>query len=197
MSENLIPAGRYTAVLTKVAGEDGDPNVRFSYSSKDTKQVLVYFEVLDGQWAGTVVPWFGFFTEKTWKRTVESLKYCGLRGDNLAAVNDQDLDQKVQIVVEHNEWENDEGELKTNARVAWVNRLNAGAIKLKKPMGQDELRQFAAQMKSRLSTVKDEVGERHVPTNGASEKPSGFEHGAPPYGREENAPPPVEDDIPF
>jgi hypothetical protein len=191
-----VPVGRYPAVAVRVMGEDGEPIIRFALAGeKQTKQCLVYFRILAGEYAGQVLPWFGFFTEKTWKRTVESLKYAGFKGDDLFSAEDQELDQKVEIEVEHNE------NPKTGdvyARVGWVNRIGAGAIKLANPMSRDVLRQFSAQMKSRLGAVSDSAGEavdRSAPVTPANGNPA---ETAPPAAFGEDPPPAGEmDDIPF
>ena len=75
---NLIPAGTYKAVAVQVE-VDGVPTfVQFGTTKgKDgkagTKQVLVQFELLEGQHAGRRVPWFGYFSEKAWEKDRKSV----------------------------------------------------------------------------------------------------------------------------
>jgi len=188
----LIPEGKYTAVATRVAGEDGEPIVRFAYAGeKKTKQVLVYYRLLEGEHAGQVLPWFGYFTEASWQRTIESLKYSGFKGNDLFAIEDQDLSQKVQVVVEHNE-NPKTGDV--HARISWVNRMGSGAIKLNDPMARDDLRKFAALMKSRVSQVPDAEGE---PASTGSESGSNGVGGYPGNAQNDGPPPADYDDIPF
>ena len=178
---NLIPAGTYKAVAVQVE-VDGVPTfVQFGTTKgKDgkagTKQVLVQFELLEGQHAGRRVPWFGYFSEKAWENTVKGLRACGFKGEDLAALPSQQLDQEVSLVVGINEWEG-----KKNNRVEWVNAASGG-IKLAAPMNGNDLRQFSAFMKSRTAkvpAVESKKAEKGAP---AADEP----------------PPPTDDDsIPF
>jgi hypothetical protein len=124
--------------------------------------------------------WFGFFTAKTWERTVESLRYCGFKGDDLASLPAQQLDNEVRITIEHSEWQG-----KMQAKVAWVNAGYSG-IKLADPMDMNELRQFAARMKSSVKNIKEVEGKKAERTQAT-----------PPAS--EPTPPPAapDDDFPF
>ena len=156
---DIIPEGYYEAVATRVSGEDGEDMVRFGLASNDTKQALVYFKLID---SGQVLPWFGYFTKASYKRTVESFRYMGFKGDDLAAINSQELLQKVSVQIEHDTRtvETDDGPKEvTRARICWVNRVGRGAIKLKKPMSKVDLGKFAAMMKATLSSIGDVDGE--------------------------------------
>lgn len=164
MSE-LIPEGTYVAVATPVEGEDGSHIARFGTTKgrdggRGIRQVLIYFEILDGPHAGQRLPWFGYFGQKSFKRTLQALRYCGWTGDELADLDSQDLDQKVEIVVGHNSYINDNDREITVARVDWVNRLGAGVIKLADPMGETDLRAFSARMKGHAREAVAVQGER-------------------------------------
>lgn len=212
MSEsNRLPEGNYTAVAVRVTdGEGVEAIARWGTSGQDDKkQVVIYFEILDGPHAGARLPWFGYFTnaqcgrQKLWQRTMDSLRYCGFKGNDLLTLNEQALDQKVSIVAEWNDYEREDEqtgetrEIKTE-RVAWVNRLGAGVIKLNKPLAKDTLRAFAAQMASRVSQSKEVEGET-VARNGKAEAETGSPDAAYPPGGFGDDPGPggVEDDIPF
>jgi hypothetical protein len=140
----LISQGTYKAAAVQVDGT----YAQIGMSSTGNQQVLVQFEILEGPAAGRRVPWWGSFTDKSWNRTVEALRYCGFSGDDLSTLPAQELNHEVSIVVEHSEYNG-----KTNARVRWVNAAVSG-IKLSKPMNLDELRNFGAMMKARVATVK-------------------------------------------
>jgi len=160
---NLIPEGFYRAVAVKP--------IQFGESGTGTKQVLVQFEILDGEHAGRVLPWFGFFSEKAHERTLEALRLCGFKGDDLMSVLEQPMNQEVSVTVGHNTYEG-----KTHARVDWVNAPGGGGVTLAKPMGSDQFRQFAAQMKARLAKVPAVDGKKAergtpAPANGASREP--------------------------
>lgn len=187
MSENNnVTPGTYRAVAVPVDVDGFSSYVQFgttkgSEGKQGTKQVVVQFEILDGQFQGRRVTWFGYFTEKTWERTVKSLRYCGYKGDDLAACVTQELDQEVSITVELNTWEG-----KTTSRVAWVN-ASGGGIKLANPMDQAGLRQFAAAMKSRVAQVPAVEGKKATKGEAAISPAA------------DEPPPPTDDDmgIPF
>lgn len=171
----MIDPGTYKAVAI---AED----VQFGKAKSGTKQVAIPFRVTEGDFAGHVITYFGFFTDKTWKRTLEALRYCGWKGDDLSELGP--LDQEVEIVVEHEEYDG-----KTRAKVAWVNRIGSGRVQLQDPMGDDELRQFAAQMRTRAQGVPEAEG---PPANGSS---GGGGH---PFAPDSDfGGPAPEDDIPF
>ena len=142
----MIEEGYYSARAIQVDDENGRPvYCRFGTASTGTKQCLVMFTVEydDGS---VVLPWFGFFGSESWERTVQSLRYCGFRGDDISTINSQKLDEPVTVKVEHEE----RNDGRVYARVAFVNRPGA-RIKFNSPMGANELRHFAAQLKQRMS----------------------------------------------
>jgi hypothetical protein len=179
----LIPAGIYraTAVRSEI---DGFPTYAQFGTTKGRdgapgkKQVLMQFEILDGQHAGRRVPWWGYFTEKSWANTVKGLRACGFKGDELHTIPSQQLDQEVSITVGINEWDG-----KQNNRVEWVNPANTG-IKLADPMTSDDLRKFSAAMKARTATVVAVEGKK-------ADKAEKREQEQPPQ------PPPGDEEIPF
>ncbi len=153
----LIPQGYYTAVATKVETENGPSFVQFGYTSTDKKQVAIAFEITEGEFKGRRLTWFGFFTEKTYERTLESLRYCGFKGDDLSAAQHQDLDQEVSLAIEHEASQKDG---KIYPTVRWVNGSRSGGVKLAKPMSADDLRKFGTAMKSRAAKVKEVEGKK-------------------------------------
>lgn len=138
----MIPEGQYTATCI---------DKQFGTTSTGKKQVVLRFRIDSGEHAGQELNWYGYFTDRTWERTLESLRYCGFKGDNLDQLGP--LDQQVSIVVGHNEYEG-----KTSARVDWINRLGEGSISLSNPMKGDELRKFAASMRKRVQGVPEVDG---------------------------------------
>ena len=148
-------------------------------TANEKEQVVVTFSLLEGPDKGKTIAWFGYFTEKAYERTMEALRYCGWKGDDL--MNMGDLEQKVSIVIEHETYEGD-----TNARVKWVNKIGGGMVKLKDPMSTDKLRMFAASMKAKAAQIEEVAGEK-VESNSA--------HSAPTNGNQ--PPPPSDDDIPW
>jgi hypothetical protein len=179
---SLIEAGYYKAAAVPITTPDGDTYVQFGESKTGKPQVVVNFEILEGPDAGRRIAWFGYFTEKTVQRTVESLRYCGFKGDDLAGAVTQVLDQEVQIVVAHEEYDG-----KVTARVNWVNRAGGDGFRMEKTMGRTALTQFAAQLRNAVRQVP-EAGGRKAERNG---KPAG----GPPEAGDQR--PPADDEIPF
>lgn len=115
-----VKEGNYTARAVPQKTEDGPKYAQLGLSKNSgTKQVLMMFQIESGPFKGETLPWFGYFTKDAAKRTVESLRLCGLKGQDIFAVESQRLDNKVSITVEVGEYEG-----KTRSRVAWVNDPN-------------------------------------------------------------------------
>jgi hypothetical protein len=129
----MIPAGNYTAKATG--------SFDFGTSTGGTEQVAVEVEILEGPEAGRCMTWFGFFTDKTTERTVESLRLLGWQGDDITKLEELGS-RRVSIVVEHEEYQG-----QVRAKIQWVNRLGGLGVKLKAPMDDAARRKFAARMK--------------------------------------------------
>lgn len=194
MPTEMIPEGYYNAVAVPREGEDGSHIARWGVAGeKKTKQVLIYFEITDGEWAGHVLPWFGYFSKAAAKRTVESLRYCGFKGDDLFDLDNQALDQGVNVLVEHNEYDG-----KTYARIAFVNASGGGAIQLKSPMNEKSIREFAAVMKQSCAKVPEHEGEPvKAGSNGKGQGGVAAQDAAQDAPDERAGDPLLEDDIPF
>lgn len=192
---DLIPAGQYAAVAVPVRTEAGDSWAQFGETKNGNPQVAVNFEILEGEHSGRRITWFGYFTEKTTVRTVESLRYCGFTGNDLAAATYMPLENEVQIVIDHEEYNG-----KWSAKVQWVNKAGGGLFKLEKPMDKRGLERFAAQMRGAVGAIPDAPGKKAE----RAQRPAGNGHGAqppspggPPAGWRDSAPPPDDSDIPF
>ena len=64
-------------------------------SSKGTEQIAVEFELIEP--AGERMTWYGFFTEATTDRTIESLRHCGWQGNDLSVFVEGE--QRVRALV--------------------------------------------------------------------------------------------------
>jgi hypothetical protein len=161
-----VQPGYYNAVAVPVDVEKTKVWAQFGTSKKGTRQVVLHFEIIDGPEAGRRLPWIGFFTNDSWQRTMESLRFAGWSGDDLSALPSMPLDQVVSITVESDEYDG-----KTRSRITWVNQPGAGGVlKLAEPMSPDVLRQFAAQMKSKAALIPLKPGaKRTVETPKTSE----------------------------
>lgn len=125
------------------------------------EQIGILFEVVEGESAGEVVTWRGYFTEKTAQRTIESLRHCGWQGDDLSTLTVDDLPANVQIVVDEEEYDGS-----TYTRVKWVNRLGAG-LAMKSAMDASSAKSFAARFRGLCAaTPKQKPAPAPTPTNG-------------------------------
>lgn len=129
----LLPATKYTAQAV-----DG----YLSHTKDGKEQIVVKFAIVGGPHDGQSVDWTGFFTDKTFDRTIQGLRYCGWEGDDISDLTGIDRNE-VEVVVEHNEYNG-----KTYARVAWVNPIGGKAR-----MAADEARTFAESIKGRIARL--------------------------------------------
>lgn len=144
----LIPEGYYPGIA--VPNKDGKWMVfGTADNEKKTRQVSVDVKFTDGEHAGTVRTWIGYFTEATVDKTLEQLRNFGAQGDDMSVWPDQALTEPVSLCVKH-EPTLEAG--KVRDRIAWINRPGGGGFVMKKQMNADDLRTFAAQMKGRLAT---------------------------------------------
>ncbi len=142
----MVPAGNYSAKA--VSGEYA------TSSQKQTEYVSVQFQIVGGPCDGQSVYWNGYFGEKSAKRTLESLKFCGCTFPGDDATNLDGLTNNlVPIVVEHDTYTNDEGEQKTRARVSWVNNP-AGSINPEQVMDAAKKAAFRAKMLGTVASLK-------------------------------------------
>jgi hypothetical protein len=131
-----------------------------------TEQIAVQFDFVEP--AGTRLTWYGFFTEAAEQRTIESLRHCGWRGNDLAVfVEGQPLpegfDQEVELVVKHETYNGT-----TRARIAFVN--GGGGLALKNALTADQAKSFAEKMKRRIAAF-DRAAGRAAPA-GPSARPA-------------------------
>ena len=181
---NIIPEGKYAAVARQH---------KLGETSNGKEQIGIMFEIIRGPQAGRNVLWRGFFTEKTWERTLESLRFCGWKGDDLSNIGE--LPYEVEIDVEHENYRD-----KTFARVAWVNRR--GGVAMQNPLEGNALREFAAAMKRRAAQVQEVDGIIPDVSQAQSSSPesdgaSDFAPDAPDDVPDFDDAPPPDDDIPF
>lgn len=92
--------------------------------------------------------WYGFFTEATQERTIESLRVIGWTGNDFSVFEQgkelpaEMLGTEFVVVVE-----NDTYEGVTRAKIQWINRADGG-IAVKSPMSTAAVASFAARMKA-------------------------------------------------
>lgn len=169
------------------------------FASTGSEQIAVLFEITAGEELGRSITWYGYFTDATYERTVESLRTMGWQGNDLATIDGLDA-HEVQIVVEH---EPDDKGGPPRARVKWVNKLG-GSLALKTVMDDRQKQEFARKMKAKLLAMGGgKPAGASTQTRPAISSNSGQRRGGPPE------PPPLaedprydrrgpsQDDIPF
>jgi len=161
----MIPEGKYNAHAIQwdfgFAGE------------KNTRQVCVQFEILEGEFAGHCINWYGYFTDKSKDRTMQSLRYCGWSNDDIMSMEGMGR-YIVQLDIGHEEKTEGKNQGKIFPKVKFVNRLGGGGpIKLEKPMDMAQKRMFAAEMKMLAKSVPPMVGGYPAPDRAKTEVPGG------------------------
>ncbi len=147
----MIQAGTYKA---KVQGEC----VLGASNQKGTPFIEFYLTIIDGDSKGQRAKWTGYFTENTNERSIQSLQICGWSGEDLSEFADGALhgldSNDVEIVVELEDYENEAGETKTAARVAWINRAGGFLNKTAK-MDPGAAASFGDRMRGLVLKSKD------------------------------------------
>ncbi len=145
-----ITNGTYRA---KASGEV----VLGSSSKKGTPFIECYFEITKGDNLGGKVRWTAYFSEKTNERTIESLQYCGWKGDDLSEFSDGKLhgldSNEVEIVVELEEYQDAEGNPKHSPKVQWVNR-SGGYLNVASAMNSEAAQSFGERMRGLILAMK-------------------------------------------
>jgi hypothetical protein len=196
----MIAKGNQPAVVVPVTTEHGEWACQFGHSKKkQTPQVCVTFEILRGPYAGQRISWFGYFTDKSEKRTLEALRICGFEGDDLDKFADQRPTNEVQLVIEH---EADE-EGKVRAKVAWVNDPTfGGGMKMENALSGGDLRKFGAKFKAALKAIpamKTVEAKREAPSAASEDDPPADDFARSRRENFDQSPKgsQVDDDIPF
>lgn len=161
-----------------------------------SEQVALLFEIVeDGPHFGERITWYGYFTQGTFARTIESLRHAGWQGDDLADLSTVGS-KECSIVLE---WESYEG--RDSLRVKWVN-AGGGGMALKRRMDDAGKRAFAARMRGQV--VAASGGRAASSARPAPSRPAPRPNAPPPRAAphpnapgQEGAAPPPDDDIPF
>lgn len=145
MSEgNRIEPGRYMARAAEW---------KLGKASTGTECIAVLFTLQDGR----TINWWGYFSEKTAERTLDSLEFMGWDGRDIA--NPRGLDRnEVELVV--GEETNDKGE--SFSKVLWVNRPRGAAVK--EELKGAELSAFQQRMQAAMLARKQNKASQ-APTN--------------------------------
>lgn len=132
-------------------------------ASTGSKQIGVDLQLLEGPDQGKHITWYGYFSDATFERTIESLQLLGWEGDDLSDLRGIDR-LEVSIVIED---EPDlQGEL--HSRVKWIN--GQGGIAMKNKLDVGSAKAFAAQMKGRIVAMKQKSGGSSAPATRAPQQ---------------------------
>ena len=114
---------------------------------KKTPQVSVEFEICSAEAAGERITWYGFLTDKTTERTLESLRYAGWRGSDISDLSDLSREDVplVELVLEVEEYEG-----KSRVRVQWVNRVGG---RMGAALPAEKAKLISAKLKGVLAAV--------------------------------------------
>ena len=118
------------------------------------EQVAIMFELADE--SEQRIPWYGYFTDATFDRTIESLRHLGWHGADLsefAAGLPDGVNAEVEIVIDH---EADQEGVE-RAKVRWIN--SGKGIAVKERLDEQQARSFGARMRSRVAALQASKGQ--------------------------------------
>ena len=179
-NKNRIPDGRYLAVVVPQEVEvDGggvaSTMLQFGWTgaagAQNRKpQVVAYCQIIEGPETGWRGPWFGFMGKDSYERTMQSLRYAGMIGNDVTKPGP--MNRVIEIEVANETYEG-----KTRSKIQWINDPNGvRGLKLKNPMSAQELKEFVARMAGhfkKLPELKDGLVNRdelrsRAPVEGAA-----------------------------
>ena len=146
-------------------------------SSKGKEQVAISFDITTEGAEFNSINAYLYFTEKTWERTVESLRHMGWTGSDIADLAGLDANE-VELVIKDDTYDGE-----TRPKVKWINRI--GGLELKAPLTGDKLKAFSAVLQMRIQGM------------GPSTAPQKAKPLPPPKALDYGPPPLTDDDIPF
>ena len=95
-------------------------------NTKGTPCVTVTLRLEDGPDKGQLIDWVGWLTDSTKARTAESLALLGFDGSDLKTCGANE----IVVVIEHEEYTTEAGEVKQTARVRWINDPARGGSRM-------------------------------------------------------------------
>lgn len=141
-------------------------------TSKGSEQIAVRFEITTPESEFNHITWYGYFTDKTFERTIESLRFCGWVDYDVSDIKGLDKNE-VDLVIEDEE--NEQGAI--HPKVRWVNR--AGGLAIKAPLSGEKAKSFAASMRDKIKAMDAAAGTKPRPL--AGQPPNiGAQDGPPP-----------------
>lgn len=158
------------------------------YTQGGKEQVAVELRIVEEEFLGDAITWYGYFTENTTERTLESLRLLGWAGDDLFDLSGIGSTE-VRVVIKEEEYE---GKLRLKAE--WINPI--GGLGLAKPMNDQQAKAFAARMKGSVLAMNKKQGTKpqSAPTSSGPRPQPRNSGGA--Y-RDDEPPPPTDKDLGF
>lgn len=135
-----IEDGRYTAKAIEW---------KLGMTSTGKEQIGVLFQLSDGR----TISWYGYFTENTVDRTLESMEHMGWDGLDITAPKGLDANE-VSIVVEGEASPTDG---KMYPRVKWVNKVGGG-LAMKEELSGGALQSFKQRMQGAVMARRQSRG---------------------------------------
>lgn len=135
----------------------------FGFAKNGTEQIAVTFQIVDedadgkrGALHGSRRVWYGFFTDNTTDRTLESLRHCGWSSDEISDIANLDEDacrrllpKVVQLVLEN---ENYNG--RTVEKVRWINSLEETRSAIKNKADENAVKSLSARLRGRAAALR-------------------------------------------
>jgi len=120
-------------------------------SSTGKEQIAILFDLVGehGEQFQSIT-WFGYFTDNTVDRTLDSLRHCGWDSDSLAELDNLNANE-VELVIGEEEYDG-----KTRTRVLWVNRQSR--LALREQMSPQAMAAFAAKLRGKTIAHKKKYG---------------------------------------
>lgn len=156
-----------------------------SVGQNETPAVAVRFRLTDGPRRANYITWDGWLTDKAFDRTIESLQYCGWKGDDLRDLQGLDANE-VSLVIELEDYTDPNGEFKQIPKVRWVN--GGSGLSMKGRMTESEAAVFAEKMRGRIHAMQKKKGNDPAAARASNSAGNGPRNDAPPH---------QDDDIPF
>lgn len=139
---NIVSEGRHSAKAI---------DYQLGKASTGTEQVAVTFELVDGDYAGVQLVWFGFLTDDSYEHTFKALAVMGWpKGKELHELTAEDLGSLVHLVIVHEDGQKGG----TRARIRWVNRPGRGTFQMKHKLEGAEARKLGAKWKTHAAKVE-------------------------------------------
>jgi hypothetical protein len=163
-----VPKGQYEARAIK-PGKD-DKFLGVLANDKKTEYLQLSFRIESGPYAGKVLTWKGFLSDKAHEFTVQALGYCGARMANGDFMDLEGVDSNVvQIVVDVSQFPDQRtGEVKEASQVQFVNPLS-GKIKAENQADSSVVSRLRE--RCRAAALKAKGGGGSVPTSGGNDIP--------------------------